>query len=176
MGRRSGRTTGAVTQIARQFGRNVRNHSSAPYDDGMPIVLDDSAWPVLFHTMGAHTVEHFDHFAAWYLACLQRAQQTGSQIVLVTDVRGTATSTELRRYASRWMSQLSHQQREQCVLSVIILDNPMVRAGITALNWFQRPIAPQHVVADPGAAWAHVEHTLRHHHLPVPMLPAWLPA
>ena len=142
----------------------------------MPIVLDDSAWPVLFHTMGAHTVEHFDRFAGWYIASLQRAQHSKTRLVLVSDVRGDLTSTEIRRHASRWVAQLSRQQREQCVLSVVILDSPIVRAGITALNWFQRPLAPQHVVADPSAAWDHVELTLRQRQLPVPPVPRWRPS
>jgi hypothetical protein len=139
----------------------------------MPIVLDDSAWPVLFHTLGAHTVEHFDHFAGWYVVCLQRAQHANTRVVLVSDVRGDTTSADVRRAASRWMSTLSRQQQEQCALSVIILDSPIVRAGITALNWFQRPITPQHVVAEPSAAWDHVEPALRQHQLPVPPLPRW---
>jgi hypothetical protein len=139
----------------------------------MPIVLDDSAWPVLYHTLGDHTVDHFNVFAAWYLGCLQRAHGSRTPLVVVSDVRGVVAPPEVRRHAALWMAQLSSQQRELCALSVIVLDSPIVRAAITALNWFQRPVTPQHVVSDLPGAWDHVDNCLQQRLQPVPARPAW---
>ena len=54
--------------------QTVRQAVGGRYRKPMPIVLDDSAWPILHHSVGEHTRHQFDAFGDWYFACLKRAR------------------------------------------------------------------------------------------------------
>jgi len=140
----------------------------------MPIVLDDSAWPILHHSVGEHTREQFDAFSAWYLACLKRARADNVRIYILSDARGGVPDPDVRRRASQWLAGLSEPQFDVCALSVIVVDNPLIRGVITALNWFRRPSTPQEIVETFEQGWKLIVDDHARRGLSPPARPAWL--
>ena len=140
----------------------------------MPIVLDDSAWPILHHSLGDHSCEDFERFGAWYLRAVKRALAEGVLVYVVSDVRGGVPGQAIRRHAVAWLAGLDRQQFEACMLSIIVIDDPLLRGVITAVNWFRRPTRPQEVVDTYEAAWMLIVEDHSRRRLSVPQRPAWL--
>lgn len=141
----------------------------------MPIVLDDSAWPILHHTVGEHTREQFDAFGDWYLASLKRARATNVRVYVLSDARGGIPDPDLRRHAAQWLASLSEPQFEVCALSIIVVDSPLIRGAITALNWFRRPSTPQFIVDSYEHGWQLIVDDHVRRALPIPERPRWVP-
>ena len=122
----------------------------------MGVNLDDSDWSLLLISLGELNVEGFDAFISWYESALRRAADEGVTMVTVAMASGPPPSAELTRHISTWLRRLSDEQHARCSLSVVVIDNALVRRAITALNWFRRPITHQVVVEDHDAAYAAV--------------------
>ncbi len=142
----------------------------------MPIVLDDSAWPVVHHSVGDHSVEQFNAFGDWYLDCLKRARADNVSIYVLSDARGGIPDGEVRRRAAQWLAGLSEPHFNVCALSIIVVDNPLIRGAITALNWFRRPSTPQQIVASVEEGWQLIVDDHVRRSLPIPARPSWAPA
>ncbi|HEY1098959.1 MAG TPA: hypothetical protein VGF99_08520 [Myxococcota bacterium] len=142
----------------------------------MPIVLDDSAWPILHHTVGDATREDFDHFADWYMRCVRRARSEQVRLYVLTDLRGVIPAHDVRRHASRWLASLDDDHFHVGAQAVIVVDNPLIRGAITALNWFRRPSTPQDIVEDYEHAWRVLVEAFRKNGHSAPPRPAWMPA
>ncbi len=96
--------------------------------------LDDSAWPILLISLGELSVHRFDEFTTWYEAALVRAADEGIAIITVALANGPPPSAEVTRHISAWLRSLSDEQHARCAMSVVVIDNALVRRVITALN------------------------------------------
>ena len=105
---------------------------------------------------------------------MKRALAEGVLVYVVSDVRGGVPGQAIRRHAVAWLAGLDRQQFEACMLSIIVIDDPLLRGVITAVNWFRRPTRPQEVVDTYEAAWMLIVEDHSRRRLSVPQRPAWL--
>lgn len=149
------------------------DHPQGP-DTTHPI-LDESAWPILYSSLGPNlTPARFDIFARWYVQCLARAAEEGVYLATVADGTGPPPSLAVQRHIAAWQAGLSDAQFQRCWLSTVVIDHPLVRGVITAINWIRPPSTPQVVVKSVEDAFAAVVDDLRRRGLPAPPRPRWL--
>ena len=140
----------------------------------MPIVLDDSAWPILRSSVHPATIEAFDAFAVWYTAAMLRAQREGVFLYMLSDARGEPPPNAVVRHIAAWQATLSTGQLERCALNVVVIDNVLVRRVLTAINWFKPPPTPQIVVANHRQGFQAMVEDIGRRGLPPPPRPAWV--
>lgn len=141
--------------------------------DGM--ILDDSAWPVLYTSLGPDlTAERFMVFARWYEGQIARAEQEGVYVLTCSDARGTAPSREVQRTIADWQATLTDAQFNRCWLSTVVVDSVVVRGVLTAINWFRPPTTPQVVVANERDAFVAIADECQRRGRPPPAPPWWI--
>ena len=94
--------------------------------------------------------------------------------LILSDARGGVPDAEVRSRAAKWLAALSKPQFDVCALSVIVVDNPLIRGVITALNCFARPSTPQMIVESFEQGWKLIVDDRVRRAFPVPARPMWM--
>jgi len=123
------------------------SHSSARVDGHHA----DLAWfPLVAQaTFGHLRVEHADQARVVLRAGFARQQRV---LWYMDTRRATRADALYRKQVASYADELESLGHKYSVCSVVVLDNPVLRAGLTAINWISRPVIPVHVVATPFEA------------------------
>jgi hypothetical protein len=99
--------------------------------------------PILcFQCYGKSTPADIDLVRPHY----QRAVRSGKHIA-VSDARYASNAADQRRLWASWLAEFNEMDPfGRCVATVLVLDSPILRAALIALNWITPSRAPQHVV------------------------------
>jgi hypothetical protein len=105
--------------------------------------ITDETLPILcFQCYGKSTQADIDFVRPYY----QRAVRSGKFIGL-SDARYGSNDADQRRMWARWLAEFNQiDAHGRCVATVLMLDSPILRGALIALNWITPSRAPQRVV------------------------------
>ncbi len=99
----------------------------------------------------------------------ERAYAAGKPVICISDARFASHSAEQRKLWAEWTAETIEADKKQCVLAtVVMLDNPLLRGALTALNWLTPPQVPQAVVGDVTGALEAAREIAERHGVEVP--------
>jgi hypothetical protein len=127
--------------------------------------ITDETLPILcFQSYGRSTQADVDFVRPYY----ERAIRRGKFIAL-SDARFAAHEADQRRLWAGWLAELIRlDQPGHSIATVIMLDSPLLRGALIALNWITPSRAPQHVVANDAEAIEECRLICAKHALEVP--------
>jgi hypothetical protein len=105
--------------------------------------ITDETLPILcFQCYGKSTPADIAIVRPYY----QRAIRSGRFIAL-SDARYASNDADQRRMWAGWLAEFNAMDADlHCVATVLMLDSPILRGALIALNWITPSKAPQRVV------------------------------
>jgi len=97
-----------------------------------------------------------DTLTAWidHVDGLMRARGTAPFVMLVVALNvGSPPNAHSRHRMAKWLSECEPYRR-QCLRSVFVLSNPIVRGTMTVIDWISRPNPPRTLVGTTAEALA----------------------
>jgi hypothetical protein len=127
--------------------------------------ITDETLPILcFQSYGRSSQADVDIVRPYY----QRAIRRGKFIAL-SDARFANHEADQRRLWAGWLAELIRMDQPcHSVATVIMLDSPLLRGALIALNWITPSRAPQHIVANADEAVEECRLLCASHALAVP--------
>jgi hypothetical protein len=72
--------------------------------------------------------------------------------IAINDARLAKYDAQQRKLWAEWTAHSAKYDTGMTVATIMILDSPLLRGALTALNWIAMHTIPQHAVADPVEA------------------------
>jgi len=120
---------------------------------------DESCFPLVAQaTVGHLRVEHADQART----VMRRGFARNERVMWYMDARkATRVDALYRKQVAVYTDELESVGHKYSVCSVVVLDKPVLRAALTAINWITRPVITVHVVATPFEAAGLLERAWR---------------
>ena len=158
--------------VARRLSNGLPSCKRAPV-----IRVSDESYPIIcLQSFGRLTSAQLQEVKPVYF----RAYALGAPLLFVSDARLADHGADQRRLWAEWSAESAKADQHKCVkATVLLLDSPLLRGALTALNWISPPVVPVHVVRDelsaietartlaealgmsvPSNAWGHIRYWL----------------
>jgi hypothetical protein len=126
--------------------------------------VTDSTFPLIcLQSVGHSTRQDVDDVHAVYVRAYARRQP----IVAISDCRLANHDAQQRRLLGEWTKEALALDKGCTLATIVLLDNPLLRGALTALNWIAPPTVRQISVADPASAVEAARHVALKHALAV---------
>jgi hypothetical protein len=110
--------------------------------------VTDATYPVLcLQSVGRITRPEIDAVHPAYVSAYARRRP----LIAVTDARLAVHDAAQRKLLAEWSAQTYELDKGCTLASIVMLDNPLLRGALVALNWLAPPPIKQHAVADSRA-------------------------
>ena len=124
-------------------GSTIVGNSSAA---SLVVRITDDTYPIIsFQSFAKSSADDIALLRPVY----QRAFKRGRPVICLSDARLATHSVDQRRLWADWLAETNRMDVEGCsVATVVLLDSPLLRSALIALNWLTPAKVPQHVVGD----------------------------
>jgi hypothetical protein len=127
--------------------------------------ITDETFPIIsFQSFGKSTEADIELLRPVYA----RAFRRGRPIICLSDARLATHSVDQRKLWADWLAETHRMDRDGCsVATVVLLDSPLLRSALIALNWITPAKVPQHVVGTMDEAMEECRKIAARHHMNV---------
>jgi hypothetical protein len=127
--------------------------------------VSDAMMPVVcLQAVGRSTRADIDAVHPAYVRAYARRQP----LIAISDARLAIHDAQQRKLLSEWSRETLALDRGCTLATIILLDNPLLRGALTALNWLTPPTIRQIAVADPAGAISCAQELAARHKLSMP--------
>jgi hypothetical protein len=131
-------------------GTSSRAHAGPSHES---VSWDEATWPVVRIALRDGKDERF----LWMLEQFERLFARRQKYVLLIDTTALSTipSAATRHAIGKWQKAHEEETKTWCVGSAILVSSRLVRGAMTAMNWVNEPVIPQHYPATrrEASAW-----------------------
>lgn len=122
------------------------------------VLCDEECWPLVLVTWPERPVT--DEDLETYLQESARHLQRGRHVVLHLADGASGLSSRQRKRMASYIKQHRTELRQKVLCGAIVLEKPVLRAIVTAVNWLAPPASPQRIFAHREEAQAWLEQVL----------------
>jgi hypothetical protein len=126
--------------------------------------VTDATYPLIcLQSVGRSTRQDVDAVHPVYVRAYARRQP----IVAISDCRLANFDAQQRRLLGEWTKEALALDKGCTLATIILLDSPLLRGALTALNWIAPPTVQQIAASDAPSALDAARHVAQKHGLAV---------
>ena len=150
-------------KMPRRRGESLQNRHNGRRLDVLRI--SDHTFPIVcLQCVGRATQSDIDAVHPVYV----RAYARREPLIAISDARLATHDANQRRLFAEWSKVTFELDRGCTLVTIVILDNPLLRGALIAMNWLTPPAIPQTAAADTAGAVEAAQQVARARGLTVP--------